>query len=246
MSNNLDLDQVASAQNQKEVTINDQSGQLDAALTETLALTVDDGNALTLTEAQLRRANLITFTDDAPAPTAEITLTFPAVKRGVIHLLNSTGQIINASISGQSESAVSIPVDSFVAVHSDGSNVRPSGGGSGGGATNISLAAFAAGTTTDAEVLVQYVADRAFSLPVGLAGSQAYSIVATVAAASYVVSKNGTSQGTIDFALGAQTATFTFASAVSFAIGDRLTISAPATADTAQANISFTLAGSLT
>jgi hypothetical protein len=34
MSNNLALSQVAAAQNQKEVTINDQAGQLDAALTE--------------------------------------------------------------------------------------------------------------------------------------------------------------------------------------------------------------------
>ena len=32
MSNNLNLSQVAAAQNQKEVTINDQAGQLDAAL----------------------------------------------------------------------------------------------------------------------------------------------------------------------------------------------------------------------
>jgi hypothetical protein len=33
MSNNLALAQVAAAQNNKEVTINDQAGQLDAALT---------------------------------------------------------------------------------------------------------------------------------------------------------------------------------------------------------------------
>jgi hypothetical protein len=34
MSNNLELAQVAAAQNQKEVTINDQAGQLDAGLTD--------------------------------------------------------------------------------------------------------------------------------------------------------------------------------------------------------------------
>jgi hypothetical protein len=34
VSNNLALSQVAAAQNQKEVTINDQAGQLDAGLTD--------------------------------------------------------------------------------------------------------------------------------------------------------------------------------------------------------------------
>ena len=34
MSNNLELAQVAAAQNKKEVTINDQAGQLDAGLTD--------------------------------------------------------------------------------------------------------------------------------------------------------------------------------------------------------------------
>jgi hypothetical protein len=34
VSNNLELAQVAAAQNQKETTINDQAGQLDAGLTD--------------------------------------------------------------------------------------------------------------------------------------------------------------------------------------------------------------------
>ena len=44
MSNNLELAQVAAAQNQKEVTINDQAGQLDAALTEQFVADVSAGN----------------------------------------------------------------------------------------------------------------------------------------------------------------------------------------------------------
>jgi hypothetical protein len=41
-ASNLALTQVAAAQNQKEVTINAQAGQLDAALTEILSVLVDD------------------------------------------------------------------------------------------------------------------------------------------------------------------------------------------------------------
>jgi hypothetical protein len=52
VSNNLALSQVAAAQNQKEVTINDQAGELDAAISEVDAFLVDDGNALTLTDEQ--------------------------------------------------------------------------------------------------------------------------------------------------------------------------------------------------
>jgi hypothetical protein len=48
MSNNLNLSQVAAAQNQKEVTINDQAAELDAALTAVLTVAVDDTNAATL------------------------------------------------------------------------------------------------------------------------------------------------------------------------------------------------------
>ena len=70
MSNNLNLSQVAAAQNQKEVTINDQAGQLDAALTEGLVVLVDDGNAVTLTAEQFRRAFFFVLTpDETPAPT---------------------------------------------------------------------------------------------------------------------------------------------------------------------------------
>jgi hypothetical protein len=55
MSNNLSLAQVAAAQNQKEGTINNQAGQLDAALTGRLPLAIDSTNARTLTNAELRR-----------------------------------------------------------------------------------------------------------------------------------------------------------------------------------------------
>jgi hypothetical protein len=49
MTNNLDLAQVAPSQSNKETTINDQAGQLDAALTAKLALTIDSTNARNLT-----------------------------------------------------------------------------------------------------------------------------------------------------------------------------------------------------
>jgi hypothetical protein len=87
MSNNLDLSQVAAAQNQKEVTINDQAGELDAALTKTFEADVSAGN-VGLTPSQYRRAIWIKATG---AATSGRTVTLQAIKRLVV--------IANASTS---------------------------------------------------------------------------------------------------------------------------------------------------
>ena len=53
MSNNLELAQVAAAQNQKEVTINDQAGQLDAGLTDKVDVALTGTTSpLALSDAQ--------------------------------------------------------------------------------------------------------------------------------------------------------------------------------------------------
>jgi hypothetical protein len=80
LSNNLNLSQIAAAQNQKEVTINDQAGQLDAALTARLALAIDSTNARTLTDTELRRYFFCDLDPDGgDPPAAAITLTLPGI-----------------------------------------------------------------------------------------------------------------------------------------------------------------------
>jgi hypothetical protein len=70
MSNNLEFSQVAAAQNQKEVTINDQAGQLDAGLTDkvdvaltgiTSPLALNDTQALRCMVLKLIGASTGTF-----------------------------------------------------------------------------------------------------------------------------------------------------------------------------------------
>ncbi|KGM34769.1 hypothetical protein [Inquilinus limosus] len=78
MSSNLALSQVAAAQAQKEVTINDAFGQVDAALTEFLAVDLSAGD-VTLTAAQAQRAMLLRAGGNAVAR----GLTLPQIKRGV-------------------------------------------------------------------------------------------------------------------------------------------------------------------
>ena len=57
MSNNLELAQVAAAQNNKEVTINDQAGQLDAGLTDKVEVALTGTTSpLALSDAQAAQA----------------------------------------------------------------------------------------------------------------------------------------------------------------------------------------------
>ncbi len=139
MSNNLDLSQVGASQDQKEVTINDQAGELDAALTAATTYLVSAANARTFTEVEIRRFQTISIDEvsAASAPTASVVLTFPALKRGVFMLINKTDQTLVAQVSGQSEAAVTINSSAASLLNLDSLNVREAGGAGGGGATTF-------------------------------------------------------------------------------------------------------------
>lgn len=81
-------------------------------------------------------------------------------------------------------------------------------------------------------IMASHALVRAITLPIGLAGSVAKLSVASATALSFPLFKNATSIGSINFAIGAVTATFTFAAAVSFAIGDKLRMGRPTAIDT--------------
>jgi hypothetical protein len=152
MSNNLSLSQVAAAQNQKEVTINDQAGQLDAALTEVLTVEVDDSNAYVLTADQFRRHFFIVVTDATTPPNGPVTIQTPAIRRGLFKLLNLTAQTVTIEVSGQSENAPQIPAGENRMLSCDGSAVQAAGigapdlgGASIGELLDVDIAGIAAG-----------------------------------------------------------------------------------------------------
>ncbi|MEX3935077.1 hypothetical protein AB4Y32_25350 [Paraburkholderia phymatum] len=99
------------------------------------------------------------------------------------------------------------------------------------------------GRATAAEQLFNFTVARVFTWPANLAGSLAKSNVAATASATFSITKNGTAIGSFNFAAGATSATFTFASAVTFALGDVIRIVAPATADATLSDIGVTFLG---
>jgi hypothetical protein len=152
MSNNLDLAQVAPSQNNKETTINDQAGQLDAALTARLALAVTSTNARALTSTELRRYFFFDLDPDGgDPPDGAITLSVPVgISRGPFAVINDTGFDVTVEITGQALTPPVVADGEAALLTSDGVNVRLAGGGAAvvaalGDITDVVLAGLAQG-----------------------------------------------------------------------------------------------------
>ncbi len=118
---NLNLDQVAGNQNQKEVTGNDQADQLDVAITEINTFTVDASDTRTLTAEEFRRTR--TFIIDEAGADADIVITVPAIKRGEFLIRNDTAFNVDVTISGQSKVVPSIAAGRESILQCDGVDV---------------------------------------------------------------------------------------------------------------------------
>jgi len=101
------------------------------------------------------------------------------------------------------------------------------------------------GTPTASEVLTRFYVNRATSLPSGAAGSGAKALVAATASTTFNIQKNGSTVGTIVFAAAGTAATVTISSSVSLAVGDLVTIVAPASPDATLANLAIAVKGIL-
>lgn len=110
MSANLNVSQVAEGQASPEVTVNDATAALDAALTERRA--IDLTNSVTVTAAQYRAA--IYF--DVTTTGASKTLTLPAVKRLVI--VKNNGTLTFGMVVGST--TINLPIGFEAVVFTDG------------------------------------------------------------------------------------------------------------------------------
>jgi len=100
------------------------------------------------------------------------------------------------------------------------------------------------GSATANLVVQRYVFAGTVTFPAGLIGSQGTAGVPAAATATYHISKNGTTVGTMAFAAGATTATFGMGSATTYLAGDVLTVVAPASPDATLANLAWNFVGS--
>ncbi len=98
---------------------------------------------------------------------------------------------------------------------------------------------------TAGEVVLRFVSPRAFSIPANCAGSLAKSAVAATGSSVFVIKKNGTQIATVTFAAAGTNGTFSTQAEVSFAAGDTLQVTAPASVDATLADVDFVLASTL-
>ena len=91
----------------------------------------------------------------------------------------------------------------------------------------------------------RFIAGRAFSIPSGVSGAVAKSAVAATANTVFTLAKNGTSFGTMTFAVSGTVPTWAAATATSFVSGDVLTLTAPASQDATLADFAFYIPGVL-
>jgi hypothetical protein len=145
-----------------------------------------------------------------------------------IHLKFPSANIVG----GGAQSLASVPAYTYTVTGSGKASVATTVNGSYTGPTTTNL------------VVQRYVFAGTVMFPAGLTGSQGTAGVAATATTSYSIKKNGANVGTMVFAAGATTATFSMASATTFMAGDILTVVAPASPDATLANLAWTLVGS--
>ena len=273
MSNNLDLDQVAGNQNQKEITINDANAQLDAAITEQFVADVTSGN-VTLTDTEYRETILVKVIG---ATNAGRSVTFPAIKRLVVIVSHTDATESVDIIVGST--TIALPATESFFVYTDGTTnglivVGGSGGsgsstytgltdtpssfsGEGGkssrvnsGETDIEFVDVSfdvggafGGVPGTSIVIFQFLFTRSVTFPSGLTASQGKASVAATAQTDFDLQKNGISFGTMRFAASGTTSTFIAGSATTFVAGDEIKLVSPNPADATLANLSFTFAG---
>jgi hypothetical protein len=126
MSNNLELSQVAAAQNSKEVTINDQAGQLDAGLTDKVDVVLTGTTSpLVLSDAQALRCMVFKLTGTHPGGAYEVHC--PTNKKIYVVWNGTAGEVTFKTVAG---AGIPVNAGAVLILYCDGSGPpRWCGGG---------------------------------------------------------------------------------------------------------------------
>lgn len=256
MSNELNTSRLASTQANKYQTANDALEQLDLALTAFLAVDLTGGN-VTVAGADYTR-NAIFLIQNASVASRSVTLPATKrviclrsstgttqivdIKRGTTTLTLAVGESAFFYTDGTANGLIKLTASalaSFLALTDAPSSysgqarmrVRVNGAET---AVEFALpykdiAAQFGGTPAATTIVMERLTSaNTFTLIAGLADSRARANTAPSADTDFDLQKNGSSIGTMSFASGSNTATFTMASSATFAAGDRFSVVSPA------------------
>lgn len=242
MSSNLALTEMAENTASPEVAHNDALAEIDAAITEFLAVDVTSSNAtVTTLQGQRNVAYLVTGASVARS------VTFPAIKRLFLVDVPSSNTAVVSVVVGAT--TIALNPGTRALFYSDGTTdgiVQLTSQSSGSFTLPNDLSVYAPGVPSASATLLFHTVTRPFSWPANMTGSYGKSLVAADAQTDFDVTKNGASVGTIRFAAAATTATFVGFAATTFVAGDIIKIIAPASPDADLSGATFALFGTRT
>lgn len=245
---NMRIREITTEDFRDEVIISDAINKVDQRLAAQHDIIIATDANVTLVFDDTTQSEACNYTIRVQDPSTILTATrqviFPAGRSGPYVLENLTAQSINAEVSGGA--AVTVLAGETADMVSDGTDMLElassvAGGGGTAGSTHYDVAFFFQGKPYQGVEIMRIVWIRGVETPVGLTLSLGSSETVTTAATVYDIQKNGVSIGTANFALGANSATFSAASKISFAAGDTLSMVSPTPQDATQENIGFML-----
>lgn len=231
---NLNAPFITAAQDQKEVTANAAFARFDAALTETLAVSVASGNAVPTAE-QVRPAFRLAVTG---ASTAGRTVTLPILKKP--HVISLDAASTNSVSIVRGTASVTVYPGATVLVMTDGTTNGLVRLGEHGVDRSV---VWVRGAPSADEIVARWQVQEASVVLPNLLGWDAQADTAADASAVFSVRKNGTAVGTLTWAAAGTVPTLatTAGAAQSFAAGDYIDVRAPASADATLSDIFFHL-----
>lgn len=153
-----------------------------------------------------------------------------------LFIVTSTGQISNP-VNGNSWAFVAGPPPTLYVYNNNVWNVVA------GTSAPYIVGGTIIGKPADGGVIIRFKFPIAVTFTAGLTDSFLIAGTAATGSSVFTINKNGSSVGTATFAGSATSATFTFASTVTYAIADIMTIVAPSPQDGTLADLGLSLLG---
>ena len=124
----LNLTQLSSSQNNKETTINDTNAEIEDAFINSVTLSITVSNAYTVSNSEQQRNFFFVLDEDGGSPaTADFTVTFPSVSRGLMYIINSTAFTATLETAAQTAPSPTVAAGETILITNGGTNVRTAG-----------------------------------------------------------------------------------------------------------------------
>lgn len=235
MSDNLDLEQWASSQDQPDLTVNTSLVQLSGALADFFAVDMSGGDVSVSTANFQAYMGFVT----SGASTAH-TLTIPAVKRALFYVENNNTAALTVTV-GTTSLVVDEGVIGFFQTDGTANGLIAIVPGSASGSVEQDIVVVFSGLPPAGNLSTSaawVVLNQAIDLPISLTGSNFAIGTNPTSTMTFSLYKNGSSIGTVAFSTGGSP-TVSFTGLIDFAIGDIFQVVPPGSQDATGANVSL-------